>query len=74
MRKRLLTLTAALALAAIASWAPRAEAIGYCSSTYCAGKPSTTSCACPPGTDKVGKASNCGGWNTVSGIGCWYGA
>jgi hypothetical protein len=73
MRNRLLALTAALGIAALASWAPDAEAIGYCSSTYCAGKPGTTSCACPPGTDKVGKASNCAGWNTVSGIGCWYG-
>ena len=74
MRNRLLALTVALGIAALASWAPSAEAIGYCSSTYCAGKPSTTACACPPGTDKVGKASNCAGWNTVSGIGCLYGA
>jgi len=74
MRNRLLALTAALGITALASWAPNAEAIGYCSSTYCAGKPGTTACACPPDTDKKGKASNCAGWNTVSGIGCWYGA
>jgi len=72
MRNRLFALTAVLALTALASWVPRAEAIGYCSSTYCAGKSSTASCACPPGTDKVGQPSVCGGWNSVSRIGCWY--
>ena len=50
MKKRLLTLTATLALTALASWAPRAEANAFCSPTFCAGKPLTTSCACPPGT------------------------
>ncbi|HEY4572692.1 MAG TPA: hypothetical protein VIJ02_07780 [Thermoanaerobaculia bacterium] len=72
MRKRLLTLTAALALTALASWVPRAEAVGYCSASYCAGKSPEASCGCPPGTDKPGKPSICGGWNTVSAIGCWY--
>ena len=72
MRNRLLALTAALAIAAFASWTPSAEAIGYCSSTYCAGKPGTTACACPPGTDKEGNPSNCAEWNSISQHGCWY--
>jgi hypothetical protein len=72
MTKRLFALTAVLGLTVLASWFSQAEAVAYCSSTYCAGKPSTTSCGCPPGTDKVGKASTCGSWNTVSRTGCWY--
>lgn len=68
MTKKLLALTALLGLTVLASWAPRAEAIGYCSSTYCAGKPSSTSCACPPGTDRVGQPSTCAGYTTR----CWY--
>jgi hypothetical protein len=61
-----------LGIAALASWTSNADAIGYCSSTYCAGKPAATSCACPPDTDKKGKPSTCGGWNSVSATGCWY--
>ena len=72
MTKRLLALAALLGLTTLASWAPRAEAIGYCSSTYCANKLPTASCACPPGTDKVGQPSTCGGWNSISRGGCWY--
>lgn len=70
--KKLLALSVPLALTVLASWAPKAEAVAYCSSTYCAGKLSSASCGCPPGTDKVGKASTCGSWNTVSRTGCWY--
>ena len=73
MKKKLFALTAVLGISAFVSSVPRAEAVGYCSSTYCAGKPLSTSCGCPPGTDKVGKASTCGGWNKVSATGCWYG-
>lgn len=68
MTKKLLSLTALLGLTVLASWAPSAEAIGYCSTTYCAGKSSTTACACPPGTDRVGQASNCAAYTTR----CWY--
>ena len=70
MKKKLLGLTAALAVTALASGAGSAEAVAYCSSTYCAGKPASTKCGCPPGTDRVGAASTCGGWNRVGG--CWY--
>jgi hypothetical protein len=73
MRKRLLTLTATLALTALASWAPRAEAITfYCSEKYCAGTSPDASCCCPPGTDKEGKPSTCEEWNSITAIGCWY--
>ena len=69
MTKKLFALAALLALTALAS-IPQAEAVAYCGSSYCAGKPKSTTCGCPPGTDRVGQASTCGGWNRVGG--CWY--
>lgn len=75
MRNRLLTLTAALALTALASWAPRAEASTftiYCSDLYCAERSPEASCNCPPGTDKEGKQSTCEQWFSITAIGCWY--
>ena len=69
MKKKLLGLTAALAITALASWAGTAEAVGYCSASYCAGKPLSTKCGCPPGTDFPGKSVFCGGWNQVGA--CW---
>lgn len=69
MRKKLFALTAVLCLALLASWAPQAEAVGYCSVSYCAGKPPLAKCGCPPGTDFPGKTSICGLWNHVGG--CW---
>ncbi len=68
MTKKLLSLIALLGLTVLASWAPSAEAVGYCSTTYCAGKPTSTSCGCPPGTDRVGQATTCGAYKTN----CWY--
>ena len=67
-KKKLLVLTALLGITALAASVPQAEAIGYCSSTYCAGKPGSTRCACPPGTDKVGQATFCEAYQTS----CWY--
>ena len=72
MRNRLLALTAALGIAALASWTPGAAAISGCSATYCEGKPECTACPCPPGSDKEGKLSNCGEWDSISSMGCWY--
>ena len=73
MRNRLLALTAALGIAALASWTPSAEAIAiYCSDTFCAEKPEGTACYCPPETDKEGNPSNCEDWNSISRHGCWY--
>lgn len=68
--KKLFVLTAMLAATFVATWAPTAQAVAYCSSTYCAGKPSTATCACPPGTDRQGQTAFCGSWNRVGG--CWY--
>ena len=73
MKKKLFALTAVLGLSVLASWTPQAEAVAYCNSSYCVGKPSTTKCGCPPETDRRGQASTCGSWNTVSWNGCWYG-
>jgi hypothetical protein len=73
VRNRLLALIAALGIAALASWTPRAEAITFsCSDTFCAEKPEDTSCICPPGTDKEGKRSTCAVWSSIAGGGCWY--
>jgi len=72
MRNRLLALTAALTIAALASWTPNAEAIIYCSYSLCEGKPESTVCPCPPGSDKEGKKSNCGVWDSIGTGGCWY--
>lgn len=73
MRNRLLALTAALGIAALASWTPNAEAIAYfCSEAFCLDKPEGTTCACPPGTDKEGNPSNCEVWNSIGKNGCWY--
>jgi hypothetical protein len=73
MRNRLLALTAALGIAALASGAPSAEAITtYCSDLYCAAKPEDAACPCPPGSDKEGNPSNCAEWGSISQHGCWY--
>jgi hypothetical protein len=72
MKNRLLALTAALGIAALASWTPGAEAIVSCSASYCAGKPGSTACACPSGTDKAGNPSNCRDWSSIRATGCWY--
>ena len=68
--KKLLVLSTMLAATFVAIWAPSAQAVAYCSSTYCAGKPSTATCGCPPGTDRQGQTAFCGNWNRVGG--CWY--
>ena len=72
MRNRLLALTAALAIAAFASWTPSAEATIYCSDRFCAAKPEGADCLCPPGSDKEGNPSNCTDWGSISQHGCWY--
>lgn len=73
MKKKLLGLTAALGIAAMASWAGTAEAIVYyCSPKYCADKPLETQCACPPNTDRVGSPSSCATYNGIGFGGCWY--
>ena len=69
MRKKLLGLAAALGITALASWTGTAEAVGYCSASYCAGKPASATCGCPPHTDFPGKTVFCGGWNRVGA--CW---
>jgi len=72
MKRKLLILTAVLGIAGIPTWAPQAEAVAYCNSTYCVGKPATTKCGCPPHTDRRGQASTCGSWNGIAPSGCWY--
>ncbi len=69
MKKKLFGLTIALGITVLASWAGPAEAVGPCSATYCAGKPASAKCGCPPGTDFPGKTAFCGSWNRVGA--CW---
>lgn len=68
---RLMPLALLLALVSAFAWTPSAEAVAYCSSSYCAGQSSTKSCGCPPHTDRPGAPATCGSWNRV-GV-CWYG-
>lgn len=72
MRNRLLALTAALGMAVLATWAPKAEATIYCSDLYCASRPEDAPCICSPKTDKAGETSNCAVWNSIAVGGCWY--
>jgi hypothetical protein len=72
MKKKLFAAAALLGIALASSWAPQAEAVAYCSPTYCSGKPSTTKCGCPPESDRRGQASSCGAYNGLAPGGCWY--
>lgn len=68
---RLIPLALLLALGFAFAGAPAAEAVGYCSATYCANQPSKL-CGCPPHTDRPGATAFCGSWNRVGA--CWYGS
>lgn len=72
MKKKLFAAAALLGIALVPSFMPEAEAVAYCSPSYCAGKPSSTKCGCPPGSDRVGQSSNCGAYNGPAPVGCWY--
>ena len=69
---RLIPFAVLLALVSAFAWTPAAEAVGYCSATYCANQPPTKLCGCPPHTDRPGATAFCGNWNTVGA--CWYGS
>ena len=72
MKKKLVGLTAALGIAALASWIGTAEAARYCGPTFCEDRPLETQCACPPGTDRTGSPSSCGTYQGIGFGGCWY--
>lgn len=72
MKKKLFAAAALLGISLFASWAPEAEAVAYCDSGYCVGKPSSTKCGCPPHTDRRGQSTTCGSWNGIAPSGCWY--
>jgi len=69
--RRILLLAALLALASAIAGAPAAQAVGYCSVSYCAGQPWNKACGCPPESVHPGAPSNCGTW-TWSRV-CWDG-
>lgn len=68
--KKLLALVALIASTFAAVPAPTAEAIIYCSSGYCANRPDTDPCDCPPWSDRYGETAFCSDWDGISG--CWY--
>ena len=72
MKRKMLLLSLLLGISTIPAWAPQAEAAIYCGPVFCASRPWTTSCACPPGTDRVGSPSNCGSYQSIGFNGCWY--
>lgn len=72
MKKKLFATAALLGIALAPSFMPQAEAVAYCSSTYCAGKPLSTKCGCPPESDRRGQSTTCGSYNGIAPAGCWY--
>ena len=69
---RLMPLALLLALVSAFAWTPAAEAAFGCSPAYCAGQPSSKTCACPAQSDIPGRPATCGNWTRV-GV-CWYGS
>lgn len=67
MTRKILPLAALLALI----WSSAAQAVNYCSVSYCANQPWNKPCGCPPESDHPGATSNCGTW-TWSRV-CWDG-
>lgn len=65
MKRRIFSLIALLAL----TWVSAAQAVGYCSASYCANQPWNKPCGCPPESDRPGAPAYCGTW-TVSRA-CW---
>jgi hypothetical protein len=70
MMRRILALATLLALASVFVWTPAAQAVGYCSVTYCANQPSGKLCGCPPESDKPGSPATCGSYKWSKA--CWY--
>lgn len=66
MMRRILPLAALLAL----TCASAAQAVGYCSVSYCANQPPGKLCGCPPESDKPGAPATCGSYKWSSA--CWY--
>ncbi len=66
MTRKILPLAALLAL----TWASAAQAVGYCSVSYCANQPPGKLCGCPPESDKPGSPATCGSYKWSKA--CWY--
>ena len=66
MMRRILPLAALLAL----TLASAAQAVGYCSVSYCANQPPGKLCGCPPESDKPGSPATCGSYKWSKA--CWY--
>jgi hypothetical protein len=60
--KKLFALAALLASTFAAVPAPSAQAIATCGPSYCTGRPSSSTCACPAGTPYAGDTATCGSW------------
>ena len=64
--RKILPLAALLAL----TLASAAQAVGYCSVSYCANQPPGKLCGCPPESDKPGSPATCGSYKWSKA--CWY--
>lgn len=70
MKKKLFAAAALLGIALVPSFAPQAEAVGYCSASYCAGKPPLSQCGCPPDSGRPGFTTVCGFWDGFTRASC----
>jgi hypothetical protein len=61
MRKKLLGLSVALGITALASWATPAFATSYCTGRVCGADPESQ-CVCFPNTAHAGQVFSCQAW------------
>lgn len=69
MKRKLFILSALLGISLAPSLTGAALPYPACN-LFCQGRPSSTPCLCPVGTDRAGAQVTCGNWNRVGG--CWY--
>jgi hypothetical protein len=60
--RKLVALAVLLASTFAAIVAPSAQAVATCGSSYCTGRPSSSTCACPSNTPFAGATATCGTW------------
>ncbi len=63
MRRKLLVLAALIGLSIpLPGTEATVSAVNICSQAYCATRPQTQACACPPTSARPGAPSFCGAW------------
>jgi hypothetical protein len=67
MVRKLFAVAVLFVLSILAVGIQESLAVGPCTAAYCAGKPASAKCGCPPGTDFPGRVLCCGcSWRA-----CW---